>query len=196
MIFTLPGFANGAEIPAEYAYCIPGDDKTHKQMGKNINPEMKWSDLPGGAKSLAILMVDPDVPQNKENANQEGVTLAKDMPREDFYHWVLVDIPISLSAIKKGQDSNGVIPQGKKPGATPYGVRGVNDYSNNNGGYDGPCPPWNDELPHRYHFYLFALDVETLGLTGNFNGNTARAAMNNHVLAHSEWVGVYSLYRP
>lgn len=196
MILTLPAFTNGGAIPAEYAYCIPGNGKNRKQMGKNLNPEMCWSDLPEGAQSLAIIMVDKDVPQNKENANKEGVTLTKDIARENFYHFVLVDIPVSLSSIKEGQDSHGVVPQGKKPGLTNYGIRGINDYSPNNGGYDGPCPPWNDELIHHYHFYLYALDVKSLGLTGHFDGRQTLSAIKNHILAQSEWVGTYSLYQP
>lgn len=196
MMLTLPAFTNGGAIPAEYAYCIPSNGKNRKQMGKNLNPEMRWSDLPEGTQSLAIIMVDTDVPQNKENANKEGVTLTKDMARENFYHFVLVDIPVSLSSIKEGQDSHGVVPQGKKPGLTDYGIRGINDYSHNNGGYDGPCPPWNDELIHHYHFYLYALDVKSLGLTGHFDGRQALSAIKKHILAQSEWVGTYSLYQP
>jgi Raf kinase inhibitor-like YbhB/YbcL family protein len=196
MLFDLPAFANGSTIPQQYAYCIPDVGKEHKQMGQNFNPEMRWSDLPQGTQSLAILVVDPDVPQNKQDVNQEGKTLSKNLPRQDFFHMVLVDIPTSLSEIKEGQDSNGVTPQGKKPGPTPYGVRGVNDYSRNNGGYDGPCPPWNDELVHHYHFHLYALDVKTLGLAGNFDGRVARTAIKGHILAEKEWVGTYSLFQP
>ena len=40
------------------------------------------------------------------------------------------------------------------------------------GGYDGPCPPWNDELLHHYRFTLYALDVPSLGLPGAFGGPT------------------------
>lgn len=192
MMLMLPAFNNGATIPNEYAYCIPAS-KDHRQMGKNRNPEMRWSDLPADTQSLAIIVVDPDVPKVRDNVNKEGATLPKSLPRMDFYHMVLVDIPTTLNGIKAGQDSDGVTSQGKKPGPTPYGVRGVNDYSGQNGGYDGPCPPWNDELLHHYHFRLYALDVKSLGLTGNFDGRAAIASMQGHILKQSEWVGTYSL---
>ncbi len=190
MLFTLPAFANGAAIPEEYAYCIP-DPQNHKKLGKNLNPQMVWSDLPDGTQSLAILVVDTDVPKIRTDANQEGKVIDKSMPRQDFYHMVLIDIPSDLKEIKAGQDSKGIDP--KPPGPTPYGVRGVNHYSNANGGYDGPCPPWNDELLHHYHFRLYALDVKSLGLKGNFTGPEALTAMQNHILAQNEWIGTYTL---
>lgn len=192
MLLTLPAFANGATIPNEYAYCISAS-KDHQQMGKNRNPQMIWTDLPVGTQSLALIVIDPDVPKIRDNANKPGATLAKDLPRMDFYHMVLVDIPPTRTELKAGEDSDGITPQGKKYGPTAYGVRGVNDYSTHNGGYDGPCPPWNDELLHHYHFRLYALDVKTLGLTGNFDGRQALAAMQGHILQQSEWIGTYTL---
>jgi phosphatidylethanolamine-binding protein (PEBP) family uncharacterized protein len=61
------------------------------------------------------------------------------------------------------------------------------------GGYDGPCPPWNDSIVHHYHFTVHALDVESLGLSGHFGGPEALKAMEGHVLARGEWVGTYTL---
>jgi len=202
MKLEIPSFANGAFIPQEYAFCIPAQ-KNHVQMGKNKNPHLKWSGVPAAAKTLVVICVDPDVPSVGDNVNKEGVTVAKSLPRVDFYHWILVDIPTSIHEIKSGQDSDGITAHGKKPGPTAYGVRGINDYTNwfasdkdmngQYGGYDGPCPPWNDELLHHYHFRLYALDVATLGLHGNFNGKDVMDAMKGHILAQSEWVGTYSL---
>jgi len=190
MILTLPAFNNGATIPYEYAYCIPAA-QGGIQKGKNINPQMVWSHLPDGTQSLAIIVVDPDVPTDRSKANREGAVIAKNTPRTNFYHMVLVDIPLSVPEIKAGQDSPGT--GEKKPGPTAYGVRGANDYSPTNGGYDGPCPPWNDELIHHYHFRLYALNVKTLGLSGNFDGRKAMNALQGHIVAQSEWVGTYTL---
>jgi len=67
------------------------------------------------------------------------------------------------------------------------------DMAGNYGGYDGSAPPWNDELMHEYVFTVFALDVETLGLTGVFGGADARAAMEGHVLASGQVMGTYTL---
>ena len=60
-------------------------------------------------------------------------------------------------------------------------------------GYDGPCPPWNDDLLHHYHFHVYALGVETLGLSGRFTLADVRAAMSGHILAEAELTGTYTL---
>jgi hypothetical protein len=61
------------------------------------------------------------------------------------------------------------------------------------GGYDGPCPPWNDSLVHHYHFQVYALDVPSLKLGGKVDGPAVVKAMKSHVLAHGETVGTYVL---
>ena len=60
-------------------------------------------------------------------------------------------------------------------------------------GYDGPCPPWNDSIPHRYVFTLFALNVKRLGLEGTFNGSDVRRAMQGKMLAQASVSGRYAL---
>jgi Raf kinase inhibitor-like YbhB/YbcL family protein len=60
-------------------------------------------------------------------------------------------------------------------------------------GYDGPCPPWNDTIPHHYVFTLYALDVEKCPVTGSFKGPDVLAAIRGHVLAQASITGVYSL---
>jgi phosphatidylethanolamine-binding protein (PEBP) family uncharacterized protein len=61
------------------------------------------------------------------------------------------------------------------------------------GGYDGPAPPWNDEIMHEYVFTVYALDVEMLGMSGVFGGADALAVMEDHVLASGQVVGEYTL---
>ena len=61
------------------------------------------------------------------------------------------------------------------------------------GGYDGPCPPWNDEVVHRYRFTVYALDVSSLGLSEKFGGPEVLQAIEGHVLAKGSWVGTYTL---
>jgi Raf kinase inhibitor-like YbhB/YbcL family protein len=131
------------------------------------------------------------------------MTVPAILARAEFSHWVLVDVPASVSEIGEGMDSDGVTPHGKPLGAAAYGVRGRNDYTGwfagdpdmegTYAGYDGPCPPWNDELVHHYTFTVHALDVDTLGLSGDFGLAEARAAMEGHVLASDSAVGTYSL---
>ena len=148
-------------------------------------------------------MVDPDVPSVPDDVNQEGRVVPRDLLRVDFYHWVLVDIPVGMKELPECADSDGVTPGGKTPGRTGHGVRGVNNYTDwfagdeqmagDYAGYDGPCPPWNDEMLHHYRFTLYALDVPSLGLSGSFGGPEAIAAMEGHVLAESTWTGTYTL---
>lgn len=202
MKLTLTSFADGEPIPGRYAFCVP-DAKTHATFADNRNPHLVWSDVPDGTRSFALLVHDPDVPSRPDDVNQEGRTVPKDLPRVDFFHWVLVDIPAALRELAEGIDADGVTPRGKPVGPTPYGVRGRNDYTawfegdadmdGTYGGYDGPCPPWNDERVHHYVFTLYALDAPTLGLTGAFGGGDARKALEGHVLAEASWTGTYTL---
>lgn len=190
------GIEHGKPIPPEFAYCRP-DGNGKSMPSDNINPEIRWSGAPEGTKSFAIIVVDKDVPKTFELAGKEGKTIPKDFPRQNFYHWVLADIPAVRSSIAEGEDSKGVTPGGKPTGKTAYGVNGMNDYAakagmGKGGGYDGCCPPWNDERLHHYHFQVFALDVESLNLPGDFTGGQAEKALHGHVLAQGEIVGTYT----
>jgi hypothetical protein len=60
-------------------------------------------------------------------------------------------------------------------------------------GYDGPCPPWNDSIPHHYVFTLYALDVARCPVEGRFTGPDVRKAIEGHVLARAEVTGRYTL---
>ena len=192
----------GAAMPERFAFCVPAD-QGHVTLGANLSPRIAWSEAPAGTASFAIVCHDPDVPSVPDDVNQEGATIPAELPRIDFYHWVLVDIPAEAVELAEGADSEGVTARGKKPGATDHGVRGVNTYTDwfatdadmqgEYGGYDGACPPWNDKRLHHYHFTVYALDVPSLGLAGIFGGADVLAAMEGHVLAKGVWVGTYSL---
>jgi len=187
---TLGGLLPGGVMRGLYASCVPSADG-HVAPGPDRNPEVRWSAGPSGTQSYAIITSDPDVPSRVPGANTEGQTIPADLPRGAFYHWVLVDVPASATEIAEGADSNGPAP--KPPGPTPHGLRGVNGMGPGpHGGYDGPCPPWNDERVHHYHFAVYALDVAHLAVTGNFTGPEVIAAMQGHILAQGEAVGLYS----
>lgn len=202
MKLTVPGIEDGHPIPEKFAFGVFNEDD-HMRFGANRSPEMIWDDVPEGTRSFAIVMFDPDVPSVADDANQEGKRISRDIPRVDFFHWVLVDIPAHVRCLPEGEDSDGVTPNGKKGADSEVGVRGVNnftqflagnpDMAGTYFGYDGPCPPWNDELLHHYHYEVFALDVESLGLSGEFDGKAARNAMKGHVLASARVVGSYTL---
>ncbi len=198
-------FKDGVGIPGEFAFCVI-DPATHVAMSNNTNPHLAWSDLPAGTKSLALICHDVDVPSRGDDVNQEGKTVPADLPRVDFFHWVLVDLPATMASISSGQYSNAVTPRGKSGpeigGGLP-GRHGINDYTGwfagdadmagDYFGYDGPCPPWNDSILHHYVFTLFALDVERLPVDGKFTGQQVRDAMRGHVLGEAKIVGTYTL---
>lgn len=196
------GFEDGSPIPALHAFCIP-DESTHATFGPNVSPHLQWSGAPAATRSFAVICHDPDVPTRPDDVNQEGREVPADLVRTDFYHWVLVDVPPSCTALMAGEFSDGVTPRGKD-GTTPHGARqGRNDYtdwfagdSDMEGtylGYDGPCPPWNDSIVHRYVFTVYALDVEHIDVQGAFSGLEAEAAMEGHVLASAALTGTYTL---
>jgi hypothetical protein len=111
-------FAHEGEIPQ--AHTCEGDD---------LSPALEFAGVPQGAKSLALVVHDPDAPDPAA-------------PRMDWVHWVLYDLPPQCKGLPQG-------------GALPEGARqGVNDWKKT--GYGGPCPPIGR---HRYFFVLYALDT-------------------------------------
>lgn len=203
MKLTSDNFDQNAPIPAELAFCRI-DPVDHVTLSNNRNPHLAWSRLPEGARSLALICHDPDVPSRPDDANQEGKEIPVDLPRIDFYHWLLADVPVSLNEIKEGALSDGITAHGKPASATETGMRqGINNYTDwfvgdekMEGlyhGYDGPCPPWNDSIMHHYIFTLYALDLEKLKLTEHFNGQELLQAMEGHILDQASITGTYSL---
>lgn len=190
-------------LSGKLAFAVP-DAESHVSLSDNRNPHLQWSGVPEGTKSFALLCWDPDVPTVGDDVNQEGRTVPLDLPRADFFHWVVCDLPADLRSITEGSHSTEVTGGGKSVGPTPSGgVAGINDYTNwfagdesmagDYGDYDGPCPPWNDERVHGYRFAVYALDVESLGLSGAFTGADVRKAMEGHVLDSAMIVGLYKL---
>lgn len=196
-------FSDNESIPDRYAFGKI-DPQSHVALADNFNPQFSWDDVPDGTRSFALICHDPDAPSQPDDVNQEGRTVPASLPRADFFHWVLIDLDPELRDIEEGAFSSGITPRGKGGPLAPNEARqGVNDYTSwfaadrdMNGdyfGYDGPCPPWNDELPHRYVFTLYALDVPTLDVHGNFHGNDVLKAMQGHILAQASLTGVYTL---
>ncbi|RKY22566.1 MAG: phospholipid-binding protein [Planctomycetota bacterium] len=202
MQLTSSHFEDGQPIPPELAFARPHPSE-HLTLSDNKSPQLSWSELPAGTASLVLICVDPDAPTVADDVNQEGRTLAPELPRGDFHHWVMVDIPATCCGLDAGSCGAGVVPHGKPDPAGPSGSRqGVNDYTawfagddemaGTWLGYDGPCPPWNDERLHHYHFRLYALDVDSLPVQGAFTAADVQAAMQGHVLASTELTGTYS----
>jgi len=203
MKLTSSSFADGQKIPGEFAFCIP-DAAHHVCLGKNLNPQLAWLDAPAGTRSFAVICCDPDVPSKGDDVNQEGRVVPASLPRVDFFHWVLIDLPVAVNALKEGEFSSDVTPRGKPGPQAAHGARqGINNYTDwfagdhdmrgDYHGYDGPCPPWNDEIVHHYVFTVYALDIDSLPLSGKFGGPEVRAAMQGHILAEASLTGTYTL---
>jgi Raf kinase inhibitor-like YbhB/YbcL family protein len=199
---SVDSIKSGGAIPGKFAFCIPAK-QGHVTLGPNTNPAIRWSKGPAGTASYAIIVYDPDVPTVATDVNKEGRTIPATLKRTAFYHWILVDIPPTVTGVPQGADSRGITAHGKPVGPTKYGVRGVNDYTGwfagnadmagTYGGYDGPCPPWNDAIVHHYHFVVYALNVRHLKVSGTLTGPRTLQAMRGHVLARGEVVGRYAL---
>ena len=204
MRLTSASFADDQPIPEEFAFGAP-DPVLHVRLTKNHNPQLKWSDAPAQTRSYAVICVDTDVPTKPDDVNKEGRVVPANLPRGKFYHWVMVDIPASVTEIAARECSNGIVAGGKKELKGPRGSRqGVNDYTGwfasdpdmagTYRGYDGPCPPWNDSLVHHYHFTVYALSCERVPVEGeDFTASQVLDAIRSHTLAEATIVGTYSL---
>ena len=147
---TSPAFADAGEIPAKYT-C----------EGQDVSPPLAWSGVPANARSLALVVDDPDAPDPAA-------------PTMTWVHWVLYDLPPGA----------GTLPEGAR--TPPPGTRqGSNDWQRT--GYGGPCPPVGR---HRYFFKLYALDALLPDL-GAASKTKLEAAMKQHVIARAELVGTY-----
>lgn len=198
-------WTNGDRIGAKYAAGKLDGDKG-VTFSDNLNPHLAWADLPVGTKSLVLICHDFDVPSKGDDVNQSDREVPSDLPRVDFFHWLLVDLSPAVTRIAEGEFSRGFTPRGKPGPAAPHGARqGLNDYTGwfaSNPemagpyfGYDGPFPPFNDSLVHHYVFTLYALDIARVPVEGAFTGVQLRAAIAGHVLDAATYSGTYTLNR-
>ena len=204
MNITSTGFKNGQAIPMKYCFGRI-DPETHVTLSDNMNPQLSWSDAPEGTRSFVLLCMDPDVPTVGDDVNQEGRSVPKDLPRCEFCHWVMIDIPADCHEIDEAACSDSVTARGKSNPPGPAGSRqGITNYTDwfagdpdmegDYHGYDGPCPPWNDERLHNYHFILHALDIERCPIQGDtFRSEDVIAAIDGHVLATATLTGTCTL---
>lgn len=202
MQLTSTSITEGQKIPAKNAMGVPAGKAA--APGENLSPQLSWSGAPAGTKSYALFAIDLDAPTKADDVNRADRTVPYDLPRAEFVHWVLLEIPATLRELAEGADSNGMTPRGKPASKMAYGVRGLNDYTGwfaadpeltgKYAGYDGPWPPFNDERRHRYVFTIHALDVENVGLFGEFTLADARKAIEGHVLDSASITGWYAIY--
>lgn len=191
-------------LPMEYAFGIP-NAQTHVELGQNRNPPLKWVNLPIATRSLVLICHDPDVPVCNKNVNKEYCQLPDNITRNNFYHWVLVDINPSLPQISDGEFSNVVTIGGKHGPHSLHNTRqGINSYTQwfandpvmqgKYFGYDGPCPPWNDTIKHRYIFTLYALNIERCPIDQEeFTGFEVLQVIKSYTLDYATLTVTYSL---
>ena len=144
-------FGNGERIPKKYT-C----------EGEDISPPLSWSGVPAEAKSLVLIVDDPDAPIGT------------------FTHWVVYDIPVSQTGLPENFEKKsevGAIKQGR------------NDFGRV--GWGGPCPPPGHGT-HRYFFKLYAISKEKLGLPPGASKSDVMKAMEGNILAQAEFYGTYS----
>lgn len=187
-------------MPAECAFSYV--DAEHRYTdAPNRNPALAWEEVPPGTRSLVLINDDLDVPADLSGYGREDVVYDQSTPRRSLCHWVLVDLDPAGPPIALGEFSDGVTRGGKPGPGGPRGTRqGVNEFSNHPWeepemrglyyGYDGPRPPWNDTVPHRYLFALYAIDLERLPVEGSFDKGDAVRAMNGHVLGRAALTGL------
>jgi Raf kinase inhibitor-like YbhB/YbcL family protein len=152
MSLASPAFVHNGAIPPQYT-CD----------GRDVSPPLSWQDIPAGAKSLLLIVDDPDAPDPAA-------------PKMTWVHWLLYNIPVSASSLDEALPASGL------PGGT---LQGSNDWQR--AGYGGPCPPIGR---HRYFFKLYALDSLLPDLQQPDKAQL-EAAMQGHVLAQAELVATY-----
>ncbi len=153
LILKSGAFEHGGEIPAR-----------HTCEGEDLSPPLAWSGVPDNARSLVLIVDDPDAPD--PNA-----------PRMVWVHWVLYNLPTDITGL----------PEGVVSASLPAGAsEGLNDW--NRPGYGGPCPPVGR---HRYFHKLYALDTLLEGVNRPTKAEV-EAAMQGHIIEQAELVGTYT----
>jgi Raf kinase inhibitor-like YbhB/YbcL family protein len=155
MTLTSPSFKASGEIPPR-----------HTCQGQDISPALAWADIPAGAKTLALVVDDPDAPDPAA-------------PKMTWVHWVVYNIPVTATGLPEG--SSGELPSGSRVGKNDFG-RAV---------WNGPCPPVGR---HRYFFTLYALDT-SLSHDFVTTKADLEKAMRGHVLGSVQLMGTYQKTR-
>ena len=202
---------NGKPVPEKNAFMGPAKGETPPiRPAGNATPHLAWTEVSDKAKSFAIAVIDTDVPSRADDVNVEGRDVPRNLPRVEFVHWLMANIPVECRELAEGACGEGIVARGKGNGkikddlvGPPGSVQGLNSYTEwfkgdadmegHYHGYDGPCPPWNDSIVHHYHFHVYALDVDTVALENGFSLAELRDVIKGHVVDEAVITGTYSL---
>jgi Raf kinase inhibitor-like YbhB/YbcL family protein len=205
MKLTSLSFSDHEAIPTRYALAqIDPDPRKHIVLAENCNPQFSWDEVPAGTQSFALVCLDRDAPSQVDHVNQEEREIDRNLPRINFFHWVLVDLPADKREISEGEFSVDLRRYEQET------HQDLNDYSRwfkvdraMQGDcihYNGPYPPWNDVLVHRYVFTLYALNTVRLDVRDTsgqrleaFTGQQALEAIQARALAQASLMGTYTL---
>lgn len=155
MRVTSTAFSDNGVMPALYAGEGAGCG------GKGVSPQVAWSNLPAGTKSVAILLFDPD--------GNKGLSVS---------HWVAYNIASEAGQLKEGagQVDSADVTVGKN-------ISGA-------AAYRGACPPAGD-VPHHYVMTVIASDLAPMSLPKGLNRDELLAALKGHTFAGQSVVGRY-----
>lgn len=148
---TSSAFIAGSAIPVGYSCKSP----------KVESPPLAWKGVPADAKTLVLIVKDPDAPNGT------------------FIHWVVYNLPVTLTRLDANVPPTEKLANGGLQGANSLGQMG----------YKGPCPPPGS--PHHYHFELTALDT-TLDLKPGATAAQVEEAAKGHVKATGDLVGTFA----
>ncbi|EMU9121429.1 YbhB/YbcL family Raf kinase inhibitor-like protein [Providencia stuartii] len=132
--------------------------------GENKSPELSWTDVPGGTKSFAVTVYDPDAPTGS-----------------GFWHWIAYDIPHTVRVLPENSGSNIVANKlNMKQAVSDFGQLG----------YGGCCPPEGGS-PHRYIFCVYALSIESLPVTAETSNAVIRYLIHTNTIQKAEFTTLY-----
>ena len=155
------GFALSDMLLTSTAFTAGGAIATrHTGEGEDVSPELAWQGAPQQAQSFAVICHDPDAP------------LVSRRGTYGFVHWVLYNIPASVTSLDEGTDDH---------------TSGRNDFGNR--GYGGPMPP-NGHGKHHYYFWVLALD-RALELEAGLSLWALLERLEPHVIGMNRLIGVY-----